>query len=150
MRLVTVAEMVAVEQEADASGLSYAQMMENAGHGLAEIIQDLAAEATDREILALVGPGNNGGDTLVALSLLVADGWHARAYLVKRATDSLVERLKKAGGQVHFANEDEGLASLAVFIGTATVLVDGVLGTGSAASIENGRRPGLGRGRANS
>ena len=38
MKLVTIAEMRAIEQEADANGLSYAKMMENAGYGLAEEI----------------------------------------------------------------------------------------------------------------
>ena len=40
MRLVTVKQMKAIEKQADASGLTYAQMMENAGQGLAEVIQD--------------------------------------------------------------------------------------------------------------
>ena len=79
MKLVSVAEMRAIEQEADANGLSYAQMMENAGHGLADEIQLLVyGEDEEREALGLVGPGNNGGDTLVALAHLAADGWRAR------------------------------------------------------------------------
>ena len=36
MKLVTVSEMRAIEKEADASGLTYGQMMENAGVGLAK------------------------------------------------------------------------------------------------------------------
>jgi NAD(P)H-hydrate repair Nnr-like enzyme with NAD(P)H-hydrate epimerase domain len=35
-KLVSVREMQAIEKEADAGGLSYTQMMENAGGGLAE------------------------------------------------------------------------------------------------------------------
>lgn len=38
MKLVTVAEMQAIEREANASGLTYDQMMENAGSGLAEVV----------------------------------------------------------------------------------------------------------------
>jgi NAD(P)H-hydrate repair Nnr-like enzyme with NAD(P)H-hydrate epimerase domain len=38
MKLVTVSQMQAIEKEADASGLTYDQMMENAGRGLADII----------------------------------------------------------------------------------------------------------------
>ena len=74
MKLVTVSQMKAIEKEADASGLTYDQMMENAGHGLAEVIQDFGVEEEEREAFGLVGPGSNGGDTLVALSLLAADG----------------------------------------------------------------------------
>lgn len=134
MKLVTVAEMRAIEQEADSNGLSYAKMMENAGHGLAEEILKLAyAESEeDREILALVGPGNNGGDTLVALARLAADDWRARAYLVKRKAegDELVEQFKKEGGEVLFAEKDADYAQLTAFIETADVVVDGLLGTG--------------------
>jgi len=134
MKLVTVAEMRAIEQEADANGLSYAKMMENAGHGLAEEIRALAYAEQDeeREVLALVGPGNNGGDALVALTHLAADGWRARAYLVKRQAegDELLERFKKEGGEILLAEKDAGFTQLTAFIETAEVVVDGVLGTG--------------------
>src|SRR5512143_3692998 len=100
MRLVSVDEMKAIEKEADAAGLTYAQMMQNAGQGLAEVIQDLTIDESEQEVFGLVGSGNNGGDTLVALAHLAADGWRARAYLVNRKRDELVERFVKAGGEV--------------------------------------------------
>jgi len=122
--------MKAIEKEADASGLTYDQMMENAGRGLEEVIQDLGIEEEDREAFGLVGAGNNGGDTLVALALLAADGWQTRAYLIKRKEDALVQRLKDAGGEVMQADEDENFESLIEFIQTASIVLDGVLGTG--------------------
>jgi NAD(P)H-hydrate epimerase len=133
MKLATVAEMRAIEQEADANGLSYAQMMGNAGHGLADEIQLLVySEDDEREALGLVGPGNNGGDTLVALTHLAADGWRARAYLVRRKpeSDALVERLKKEGGEIILAESDANFDKLSAFVSTADVILDGVLGTG--------------------
>jgi ADP-dependent NAD(P)H-hydrate dehydratase / NAD(P)H-hydrate epimerase len=133
MKLVTVAEMRAIEQQADADGLPVEKMMENAGDGLADEIQTLPYGSDDeREVLGLVGSGNNGGDTLVALAHLAADGWRARAYLVSRKTqgDALVERLKKEGGEIILAENDSKFEQLSAFIGTADVLVDGVLGTG--------------------
>jgi len=133
MKLVTVAEMRAIEQEADANGLSYTQMMENAGHGLADEIQLLVyGENDEREALGLVGPGNNGGDTLIALAHLAADGWRARAYLIRRKADvdALVERLKKEGGEIILAENDTKFDKLSAFVSTADVIVDGVLGTG--------------------
>ncbi len=130
MRLVRVQQMRAIEKEADAAGLTYAQMMQNAGQGLAEVVQSLPIEDSEQEVFGLVGSGNNGGDTLVALAHLAGDGWRARAYLIKRKRDSLVERLEKAGGEVILAEEDEDFASLSAFVQTATVILDGVLGTG--------------------
>ncbi len=133
MKLVTVPEMLAIEKEADASGLTYAQMMENAGRSLAKEILSLPYGKVDEpEILALVGPGNNGGDALVALALLAANGWRARAYLVKRPVkgDELVARLVEAGGETLSAEDDPDFDQLDAFIGTATILLDGLLGTG--------------------
>ncbi len=131
MRLVTVEQMRAIEKEADASGLTYAQMMENAGQGLAEVIQELPIDPTEQEAFGLVGSGNNGGDTLVAMSHLAADGWRTRAYLIKRKRDALVERFEKAGGEVLNAEDDDESESLSAFVQTTTVLLDGVLGTGA-------------------
>jgi NAD(P)H-hydrate epimerase len=134
MKLVTVTEMRLIEQEADAQGLTYARMMENAGRGLAKEVLRLAYSQDDEElqVLGLVGAGNNGGDTLVALSLLAEKGWTARAYLIQRKAegDPLVARLEEAGGEIVLAAEDENCEQLAAFIGASDVLLDGILGTG--------------------
>ncbi|HEX5807024.1 MAG TPA: NAD(P)H-hydrate dehydratase [Anaerolineales bacterium] len=128
MKLVTVSQMQAIEKEADAGGLTYDQMMENAGQGLADIIYDLFEDDLETEIVGLVGPGNNGGDTLVALSELAQEGWKASAYLVKRKKDELVKRFTDAGGVV--LSGDNAFEKLAEAIENADVLLDGVLGTG--------------------
>jgi NAD(P)H-hydrate epimerase len=130
MKLVTVTQMKAIEKEADASGLSYNQMMENAGIGLAEIILDLYPDEELVKVFGLVGPGNNGGDTLIALAELAEAGWSAHAYLIKRKKDALVKRLLEAGGEVSSAGDDEGFENLASGLSDADILLDGVLGTG--------------------
>jgi hydroxyethylthiazole kinase-like uncharacterized protein yjeF len=133
MKFVSVDEMRAIEKEADASGLSYAQMMEHAGLGLAKAILDLPFGGDqDLDVTGLVGPGNNGGDTLVALAFLASNGWHVRAYLVKRKAggDPLVERVKQAGGEIILAQDDQHFEQLATFLETSTLVLDGLLGTG--------------------
>ncbi|MCJ7723533.1 MAG: NAD(P)H-hydrate dehydratase [Anaerolineales bacterium] len=134
MKLVSVAEMRTVEQEADASGISYADMMENAGRGLADILLELPYEEGEEEleIIGLVGPGNNGGDALVAMAQMAAQGWRVRAYLIQRKfyNDPYIERLQQAGGEIIQVEEDKGFEMLSAFLGTATVVLDGVLGTG--------------------
>ena len=100
MKLVTVSQMQAIEKEADANGLAYDQMMENAGQGLADVLLALFEDDMETEVVGLVGSGNNGGDTLVALSELARQGWKAKAYLVKRKKDELVKRFTDAGGEV--------------------------------------------------
>lgn len=133
MKLVTVAQMREIEKQADAAGVSYATMMENAGKTLARMIDFFAILKNEEwnEALGLVGPGNNGGDTLVALTHLAEMGWQARAYVVKRdKKDQLVGRLLKAGGEVTFAESDKHFLKLAEMIKDTQALLDGLLGMG--------------------
>jgi len=135
MKLVSVAEMKAVEKEADANGLTYEQMMDNAGHALAHEVMQLAYAQDEEEeiqVLGFVGPGNNGGDTLVALTYLAEKGWKVRAYLVQRKTngDILIKRLEQADGEIYRAENDPDHQQLTAFLETADIVVDGVLGTG--------------------
>ena len=129
MKLVTVSQMQAIEKEADAYGLTYDQMMENAGQGLADAILEIFSdENSDLGAVGLIGPGNNGGDTLVALTALAEAGWKAHAWLVKRKKDDLVKRFTEAGGEI--ITGESAFEKLAEVLETADVLLDGVLGTG--------------------
>ncbi len=133
MKLVTVAEMRAIEKEADARGLSYAQMMENAGLGLADVVDRLYGSSENRRTAAaLVGAGNNGGDSLVALTALALAGWKVTACLLRaRDADGLVERVHEAGGEVLLCEGESGINALRDLLGEVDVLLDGVLGTGA-------------------
>lgn len=132
MKLVTVAEMQAVERESDARGWTFAQMMERAGQGLAEIVQSFYSYEEPQLVVGLVGSGNNGGDTLIALERLAQAGWQARAFLARPrpAHDPLLERLRAAGGDWVDAGEDAHFAHLDEWLAQAGVVLDGVFGTG--------------------
>ncbi len=132
IKYVSVAEMIAIEQEADASGLTYALMMENAGNNLADVIAAEYPEYQHAGVLGLVGSGNNGGDTLVALARLARQGWRATAFIVRQRPpdDPLVDRLIRAGGSVFRLGAETGFEVLADQIGQHAILLDGVLGTG--------------------
>lgn len=131
MKLVTVAQMRAIEKQANENGLPYAEMMENAGRGLAEIVNQVAFDDEWDEVLGLVGPGNNGGDTLIALTHLAEEGWHACAYVVRRKKeDELIARLLEAGGEITFADADENFSTMTSYFEFADILLDGLLGTG--------------------
>jgi len=132
MKLVTVDQMRALEKEADSHGLSYTQMMLNAGRGLAQLIIDRFQDCDNKTILGLVGSGNNGGDTLVALTELAQKGWKPTAYLIKPRENGN-KRLKEfqdAGGKVISAQKDTGFKKLKRLLSKSTILLDGVLGTG--------------------
>ncbi len=132
MKLVTVAEMQAIEREANAQGWTYEKMMEAAGQGLAEIVESFFGYEDINAVVGLIGSGNNGGDTLIALETLAKAGWKIYAYLVRpRPTDDpLVQRVLDAGGELLRAEEDAQFAGLDTWLAEATVLLDGVLGTG--------------------
>ena len=66
--MVTVKEMKELERQADAKGLSYLQMMENAGKAAVE--QLLLKRPMVRTVSIFCGKGNNGGDGLVMARLL--------------------------------------------------------------------------------
>src|SRR5262245_60731628 len=95
IKILTVEEMRAVEAAADKAGVSYAQLMDNAGRAVADIaIKHVQALVQEREIAhprvaVLVGPGNNGGDGLVA-GLLIAEETPASVsfFLTKSRDDS--------------------------------------------------------------
>jgi hydroxyethylthiazole kinase-like uncharacterized protein yjeF len=132
MKYVSVDEMIKIEKEADASGLTYEKMMENAGKGLAEVIIETYGDIEHKKILALVGSGNNGGDSLVALAHLAEMNWSCAAYIVKirSPNDPLVARLTKAGGEIYSVKEDSQYSQLKDLLAEYSVVLDGVLGTG--------------------
>lgn len=132
MKLVTTTQMRAIEKEADSKGTTYAQLMQNAGRSLAEIIHATGQENDLHTITAIVGAGNNGGDALVALTWLAQAGWQTHAYLVNRksAGDQLITTYLEAGGEVESFASDTGFNVLRTFLEESDLLLDGLLGTG--------------------
>jgi hydroxyethylthiazole kinase-like uncharacterized protein yjeF len=88
MRIVTVAQMRAIEAEAERMyGLDGPALMAAAGHSAAVIAREwLGGDISGRRFLVLVGPGNNGGDGRVMAGHLAQMGatvafydWKSRA-----------------------------------------------------------------------
>ena len=128
-KFVSVKEMIAIEKAADASGHTYAQMMEFAGRGLAREIAQAPVELESQSVLAIVGKGNNGGDALVALDYLNQAGWRTTALIVSgRTKDVLVSRLE-GKSKIFWTAEIQG-EGLNHLISDHCVFVDGLLGTG--------------------
>jgi len=130
VKLVSVAEMIAIEKAADAAGPSYRQMMENAGQALANTVS-AHSHQRGRSVLGLVGPGNNGGDTLVALAALAAQGWMTSAYLVKREFDEeYARRAADRGTELFASSADQEFSWLKNALQGHAILLEGLLGTG--------------------
>ncbi|HMT21822.1 MAG TPA: NAD(P)H-hydrate epimerase, partial [Promineifilum sp.] len=109
IKVFTVAEMVAAEKAADAAGHSYARMMELAGSRVAEAVLE-RYEVAGRQVLVLVGPGNNGGDGLVAGRHLAEAGASVAFYLFKprdAAADENMANVEAMGLEVLAVEYDQ-------------------------------------------
>jgi NAD(P)H-hydrate epimerase len=133
MKLVSVSEMRAIEKAADAQGVTYAEMMQRAGRGLAALVEkEFEDEAGPLRAVGLVGTGNNGGDTLVALGILAGQGWEVKAYLVSHRpqSDPLLAAFTGREFEAVEADDDSDFEQLDAWLEECDVLLDGVLGTG--------------------
>ena len=81
MRVVTVAEMKQIEKKADVSGLSYRQMMENAGTAAYKVIQEKYPNLEKMGVIA--GKGNNGGDGFVVARLAAMESSQVQVILIE-------------------------------------------------------------------
>ncbi|MCX6048791.1 MAG: NAD(P)H-hydrate dehydratase [Chloroflexi bacterium] len=139
LKLVSVAEMQAIEKAADAAGHSYATMMETAGQACADFV--LAHVAAAHTVLVLVGPGNNGGDGLVCARYLQQAGTAVRVYLWKRQTapahdyEQHFAKLTALGVTTLHADEDPDFQQLRAWLAGTIIVVDALLGTGSNRQI---------------
>lgn len=131
-KIVSVVQMRAIEQAADAGGLSYDQMMVNAGRAVADAVLHQVPEMAGKRVAILVGSGNNGGDGLVAGDVLAAAGGQISVYLVKpRAVpDPHLDAIRARGILVAEAEQDQRSRVLTNMLSTADVVIDAVFGTG--------------------
>ncbi len=131
MKIVTTEEMRHIETAADAGGLSFDQMMENAGRAVAEAI-DIWVGAEGANVLVLVGPGNNGGDGLVAARHLTDMGAAVTLYIWKRDTeaDKNWELAQERDIAAIFMQDDPDLEKLRSLLGEVGIILDALLGTG--------------------
>lgn len=133
IKIITVAEMRAIEAAGDASGVSYDAMMTNAGRALANRVLAYLPADKEARVLVLVGSGNNGGDALVAARFIAAESQHqVSIYLYKPRPDSDANytAVCNAGLGIIEAADDPEFATLKTHINTADLVIDGILGIG--------------------
>ena len=123
---VTAAQMKELERKANETGLSYEDMMENAGQAAARILLEQLPGL--RTAAVVCGKGNNGGDGFVAARKLFEAGCCVRLYLVDGAPTAPGEartnylRTQKLGLPT-CALAEAGEAELA-FLSTAQAVVE--------------------------
>lgn len=140
IKVVSVEQMRAIEQATDAAGVSYAQMMEHAGRAVADVVIGLLGDpAADKRVAFLIGPGNNGGDGLVAARLLKMETEaEIGCYLLKPRSDDdpVYTAARDAGVFIAVAENDQRWRVLKNLVSNATILVDALLGTGARLPVE--------------
>jgi hydroxyethylthiazole kinase-like uncharacterized protein yjeF len=137
MQIVTVEEMHRLESAADKAGHSYNEMMERAGRGVAEAVMARLPIA-DKRVLVLVGPGNNGGDGLVAARYLSEAGANVACYLLKSRDedDANFAAVRERELFAASATSDQRWRVLHQLVTSADVVIDALLGTGVHLPLE--------------
>lgn len=141
MKLVTAEQIRAVEAAAEAAGTPASELMQQAGLSAAQIVWRHIDGDPDRPVLILVGPGNNGGDGLVAATGLREVGGEVHAYLLRPRdeADPVWRAAQQAGVPTTIAEADPDLERLDTLLGEASCAVDALLGTGSRFGGSEGR-----------
>jgi len=132
LKVVSAKEMAAIEKKAFSQGVSEEALMLSAGMHIAKhVLHYIRAHHTSKNIILLIGKGNNGADGYVAGQDLLKKGCRVLSYQVCSYEEASVlnqkhcEKFKKAGGIVHFISD-----SKEVLFEKDAVIIDGLLGTG--------------------
>ncbi|MBC8163284.1 MAG: NAD(P)H-hydrate epimerase, partial [Roseiflexaceae bacterium] len=138
MYVVTVAQMRALEQSAVDAGASWPGLMEQAGFGVAHEALLHLSDLPHRQVVVLVGPGNNGGDGLVVARHLHDAGVQVALYLWRRNQDDLnLQRCRERNISMQRAEVDTQLAALRHLMSGAGLLVDALLGIGLSRPVSD-------------
>lgn len=137
MKLVTVAQMRALEQAAVDAGSTFDQLMEEAGLAVAQEAWMLLGSLEGRRIVVLAGPGNNGGDALVAARHLADWGADVAAYVPrKRRLPEREQELAERDIPVVHGEDDENAGQLDALLSVADLVIDGLLGIGQERPLD--------------
>ena len=136
MKLVTSAQMRTLEERAVEAGVDLDQLMENAGLNVAQEVWMQLGHVEDRRIVVLVGPGNNGGDGLVAARHLAEWGAAVRCYALAPRDDAQWQATLAAEIPCGSVADDDGFEALEAVLAGAEVVIDALLGTGQSRAIE--------------
>ncbi len=131
MKLVNTAQMIEIEQASEHLGVSTRQLMENAGWAIAEHTSQIAGDIRHRRILFLIGPGNNGGDGLVAARHLANQG--AMVEIIMPVANPANEDNYRKATDAGVIGLDPGKWYEA--INGASIILDGFFGTGRSRTI---------------
>lgn len=126
---VTCDQMKLLERRADEEGLSYYQMMENAGTGAFEAIR---AAVPGGSALVFCGKGNNGGDGYVVARKMKESGYDVKIVMVsgEPKTEDAITNYRRLRDSVELIDMDEDPLAFTNLEGAQDLIVDAIYGTG--------------------
>lgn len=126
--MLTSTRMAAVDRNAAALGVSRKQLMESSGNAVARLVRDVAGSGSPVAVVA--GRGNNGGDAFVAARFL--DDFAVTIHLLGRPESITTELARENWNALQESEVDTRTVAdpRSMDLGSAGVIVDGVLGTG--------------------
>ncbi|BCS00490.1 NADHX epimerase [Aspergillus luchuensis] len=105
-------------------GWSLDQLMELAGLSVSQAVYRIHPPSSGKDVLVICGPGNNGGDGLVAARHLAHYGYKPSVYYPKQGKNDLYQRLKTQLENLSVPF----ISDLPVAIKSADFLVDAIFG----------------------
>ncbi len=134
MKILTTEQMRQVEQECAKIDLPSSVLMENAGKAVAEEVRQILGDINKQRILILIGPGNNGGDGLVAARHLHDWGARVSLYLLSQRPpdDPNLMLVQERGIPCIEATQVENLDRLDESLSSANAVIDALFGTGKS------------------
>jgi hydroxyethylthiazole kinase-like uncharacterized protein yjeF len=133
VKVLTIAQMLQLEGNCIKSGITMEMLMENAGQAVAEEAMRILEDIRQQQILILIGPGNNGGDGLVAARCLHDAGAKVFLYFfgsrpgrdpnLKPIRDRRIKRIE--------AEKDINLEELTKLLASVDTVIDALFGTGT-------------------
>jgi len=132
VKILTITQMRQLEEECARIGLPPSMLMENAGKAVAEEVRKILGTINRQRILILIGPGNNGGDGLVAARHLHDWGVKVSLYFFSQrpADDANLKLVQERRLTCLEAAQDENLSRLDELLASADAVIDALFGTG--------------------
>jgi hydroxyethylthiazole kinase-like uncharacterized protein yjeF len=133
VKVLTTAQMRQLEENSVRAGVTTEMLMENAGKAVAEEAARILGDIRQQQVLMLVGPGNNGGDGLVAARYLHEAGAKVFIYTVgeRPPRDPLLKTLRDLRiGRIEAA-KDDNLDNLTSLLVSVDGVIDALFGTGT-------------------
>lgn len=132
MRVLTVENTRKLEELAVKSGISYLQLMENAGSSCARIIRTTFENTNKRNVLIVCGKGKNGGDGFVIARKLQENGYNVTVMMVMGLpadgeSSEMLSRIRAMGVNIIYY---DGNGATDRYFENAQIIIDCIFGVG--------------------